>query len=240
MHSERLIKLWKNRDELQVAEWDELYKLVCSILRKSYPSILQSLPESKENYIQDYFLHRVFEPAKRSSSCPYGANELCTYFHNYLIDVYRSASLRTTDYVESYEDLEGYCGQPMREEADSEFFEYKLTHQEVQQRASAFLSRLDEIGRIYLALNVCADASEPLFKLAEQYRIPSYHYRAHQLGITRKKGEFAEGYELTLIGQWLSEDLGLELISSDTAVLSALKILCLESLNQYQPKRSLR
>jgi hypothetical protein len=37
MHSERLIKLWKNRDELQVAKWEELYKLIFCFLQKRIP-----------------------------------------------------------------------------------------------------------------------------------------------------------------------------------------------------------
>ena len=121
--------------------------------------------------------------------------------------------------------------------ADGEFFDYGYTHQEVRQRAQIFLDQLDEIGRIYLALHACADAPEPLYKLAERLRIPSYHYRAHQLGITRKKGEFGDDYEATQIGQWLGQELGLEL-TANPAVLTALKILCLESLQQYQEKRS--
>ncbi len=98
--NDRLTQLWAARDELTEAEWEELYKLVFGILSRATPSILRSLPESKEHYIQDFFLLKVFEPAKHQSSAPRGANELCSYFNNYLIDVYRSASLRTTDFVE--------------------------------------------------------------------------------------------------------------------------------------------
>jgi len=239
MQADRLIQLWKSRDDLTEAEWGELYKLVVSILKRSNPQILISLPENKEYYIQDFFLLKVFEPAKHDSSSPHGANELCSYFNNYLIDVYRSVRARITDYVEDPEEI-GVCRETLDEvETDAEFFDYKLTHQAVHQRAQAFLEQLDDVGRIYLALHACADAPEPLYKLAEQYRIPSYHYRANQLGISRKKGEFGVGYEFTQIGGWLSKELGLEL-TPNPAVVSALKILCHESLHQYQQKRSLR
>ena len=191
--SDRLIQLWKSRDDLTEAEWAELYKLIFGILKRSNPSILGSLPESKENYIQDFFLLKVFEPAKYNSSCPHGANELCSYFNNYLIDVYRSAGLRTTDFVENYDEVERTCGESHDDAlSDREFYDYSITHQDVHRRAQAFLDQLDDVGRIYLALHACADAPEPLYKLAEQFRIPSYHYRANQLGITRKKGEFGE------------------------------------------------
>lgn len=241
MQVDRLIQLWKSREDLTEAEWGELYKHVVSILKRSNPQILRSLPENKEYYIQDFFLLKVFEPAKHNSACPYGANELCSYFNNYLTDVYRSAGLRTTDLIDDWSEVERSCGESANalSPADSEFVDYKLTHQAVQTRAQAFLEQLDDVGRIYLALHACADLPEPLYKLAEQYRIPAYHYRANQLGITRKKGEFGVGYENTQIGSWLSKELGLEL-SPNPAVISALKILCHESLHQHQQKRSLR
>jgi hypothetical protein len=217
----RLAQLWQSRDDLTEAEWEELYKLIVNILKRSNPSILRSLPEEKEHYIQDFFLLKVFEPAKHHSACPHGANELCSYFNNYLIDVYRGASLRTTDLVEDYDEVERTC-EEARDYAppvDSEFFEYGISHQDVHSRAKHFLGRLDDIGRVYLALNACADAPEPLYKLAKELRIPSYHYRAHQLG------------------SWLAKELGLEL-TNNPAVHAALKILCLESLLQYQQPRS--
>lgn len=235
----RLTQLWDNRDDLVEAEWEELYGLIVRILKRSNPSILRSLPESKEHYIQDFFLLKVFEPAKHDSSSPHGGSGLCSYFNNYLIDVYRGAGLRTTDLVEDYDAVERACedARDYVAPADSEFFDYGFSHLDVHQRAKRFLEQLDDIGRIYLALHACADAPEPLYKLAERLRIPSYHYRAHQLGITRKKGEFGADYESTQIGSWLAKDLGLEL-TVNAAVLAALKILCLESLQQYQQNGS--
>lgn len=239
MQASRLSQLWINRDNLTQVEWEELYRLVFGILKRSNPSILRSLPESKEHYIQDFFLLKVFEPAKHSSSCPHGANELCSYFNNYLIDVYRSAAMRTTDLVEDFEEVERHredahvSDQP----ADGEFTEYGFSRDDIHRQARAFLDQLDEVGRVYLALHACADVPEPLYKLAERMRIPSYHYRAHQLGITRKKGEFTDGYESTQIGSWLTRQLGLEL-KADEAVLSALKILCLESVMMYEGQRA--
>jgi len=236
----RLTQLWSNRENLNEAEWTELYKVIVAILKRSNPSILRSLPEAKEHYIQDFFLVKVLEPAKHNSASPHGANQLCSYFNNYLIDVYRGAALRTTDWVENYDEVER-CEEVCSHAAphDGDFFEYGYSHQDVHQRAQGFLAQLDEIGRIYLALHACADVPEPLYKLAERLRIPSYHYRAHQLGITRKKGEFGAGYEATQIGGWLTRELGLEL-SANTSVLTALKILCFESLLAYQQNGSLR
>jgi hypothetical protein len=142
--------------------------------------------------------------------------------------------LSTTDYIENYDDVERAChdGAEQILLADNEFFDYGYSNQDVRERAKIFLNQLDETARIYLALHACADAPEPLYKIAERLRIPSYHYRAHQLGITRKKGEFGEDYETTQIGQWLTKELGLEL-KANPEVLQALKILCFESLQQY-------
>jgi hypothetical protein len=237
----RLVQFWEGRDKLTETEWAELYQLVLVILKRSNPSILRSLPESKEHYIQDFFLNKVFEPVRHNSSSPRGGNELCSYFKNYLIDVYRSVSLRTTDYVDDCDDIERACNKAQSDAipADGEFFEYGISHQDVHKRAILFLEQLDNIGRIYLVLHACADAPEPLQKLAERFNIPSYHHRAIKLGITRKKGEFGEDYESTIIGQWLAKVLGLEL-TANPAVLTALKILCLESLQQYQHELELR
>jgi hypothetical protein len=231
----RLSHLWDNREELSESEWEELYILIVKILNRSHPSILSSLPESKEHYIHDFFFLKVFEPTKHNSVSPHSANALCSYFNNFLIDVYRGASLRTTDLVENYDEVERTCedARDYAAPSDGEFFDYGISHQDVHQRAKCFLNQLDDTGRIYLALHACADAPEPLYKLAERMRISSYHYRAHELGITRKKGEFHEGYEATQIGKWLTKELGLEL-TANPAVHTALKILCLESLYQYQ------
>jgi len=51
----RLVQLWESRDKLSEAEWEELYKLIFAIIKRSNPSILRSLPDSKEHYIQDFF-----------------------------------------------------------------------------------------------------------------------------------------------------------------------------------------
>jgi hypothetical protein len=50
-----LAPLWGNRENLTEAEWEELYKLVFSIFKRRNPSIMRSLPESTEHYIQDFF-----------------------------------------------------------------------------------------------------------------------------------------------------------------------------------------
>lgn len=237
----RLVQLWGSRDQLSEVEWTELYNLVFAILKRSNPNILRSLPESKEQYIQEFFLIKVFEPAKHNSSSPRGRNELCTYFNNFLIDVYRGASLRTTDSVEDYDEIERTC-ENVRDEADvadSEFFDYGISREDVHLRAKHFLEKLDETGRCYLALNTCADESEPLYKMARRLNIQSQHSRAQKLGITRKKGEFGNGYEATQIGDWLTNKLGLEL-ADKSALLAALKILCIESLYHYQDNGSLR
>jgi len=237
---DRLNPLWNNRENLNEAEWTELYKVIVAILKRSNPSILRSLPEGKAYYIQDFFVLKVFEPAKHNSATPHGANQLCSYFNNYLIDVYRGALLRTTDWLENYDDVGCCCGNDGDDVAphDGEFFEYGYSHQDVHQRAQGFLAQLDEIGRLYLALHACDDVPEPLYKLAERLHIPSYHYRALSLGITRKKGEYGDGYESTQIGGWLTKQLGLEL-AANTSVLTALKILCFESLLEYQENGSL-
>lgn len=240
----RLVQLWSSRDHLSEVEWTELYNLVFAILKRSNLSILRSLPESKEYYIQEYFVIRVFESAKHKNAPVRGRNALHTYFRRYLIDVYRGTNRRKTDSFENSEKTRHIHDNTPDEadeadESDSVFSNYDISPEDVHLSAKHFLDNLDEIGRCYLALHTCVDKSEPLSKMAKRLNIASYHCRAQKLGITRKKGEFIKGYEATQIGDWLTNKLGLKL-ADKSALLAALKILCIESLYHYQDNGSLR
>jgi len=144
-------------------------------------------------------LFKVFEPTKHNSNAPIGPNELCTYFNNFLIDVYRSAHNRNIEFIENYDEVEHACVDVLHGITaleDKEFYDYGKSYQEVFDSALTFLDKLDEVARIYLALHACADTPEPLSNLAKRYCIPSYHYRARQLGISRKKVNLILGMSL--------------------------------------------
>ncbi len=113
------------------------------------------------------------------------------------------------------------------------FFYAGLKLKSVKSSARDFFFENKEWVNLYLSLNTCVDDKTqiPLFKLAELHQIPSYHYRAKDLGITRKKGQFEEGYEKTILGKWLLS-LGLSTkIENRGAIEVAFKILCWEALS---------
>jgi hypothetical protein len=113
------------------------------------------------------------------------------------------------------------------------FLKAGLTRESVRQSARQFFSENEKWVHLYLALNTCVDqkARLSLKSLAEIHQIPSYHCRARKLGITRKKGQFEEGYEDTILGKWLVS-LGLAAkIENLGAIEVAFKILCWEALS---------
>lgn len=101
------------------------------------------------------------------------------------------------------------------------------TDRALLQSALSFFRSLTEIDQLYLALHACDADGEPLYKLAERFSIASYHYKAGQLGITRKKGELHEGYEHTKIGSWLANTLRIRIVPENIdLVLDAFQALC--------------
>ncbi len=103
---------------------------------------------------------------------------------------------------------------------------------EVAASARAFLDRLPDWARLYLRANTCPDRGEvqPLVRLAQAHQIASHHYKARQLGVTRKKGEFERGHERTLLGEWLAS-LGLAPQRENVGLIeTAFTILCREAL----------
>jgi hypothetical protein len=113
------------------------------------------------------------------------------------------------------------------------FLKAGLTREFVRQSARQFFSENEKWVHLYLALNTCVEQKTRLSlkSLAEIHQIPSYHCRARKLGITRKKGQFEEGYEDTILGKWLVS-LGLAAkIENLGAIEAAFKILCWEALS---------
>ena len=101
------------------------------------------------------------------------------------------------------------------------------TDRALLQSALSFFRSLTEIDQLYLALHACDADGEPLYKLADRFSIASYHYKAGQLGITRKKGELHEGYEHTKIGSWLANTLRIRIVPENIdLVLDAFQALC--------------
>lgn len=224
-----LLLLWKKRSCLDKASWDRLWILTTQVLMRFNPSILTQLPDSKQDYVTDFFLNKVMQE-KFSSTELSSVSALATFYQRYLIDVHRSLQRRPTVAIDDEATLnhladsasaDAICGcgenQP----------EVDVESSKLLESAAAFFKSLSEEDQLYLLLHTCDDKGEALYKLAERLKIASHHYKAGQLGITRKKGELHEGYEKTRIGSWLSGKLGLRIAPENAkAILDAFVALC--------------
>ncbi len=230
-----LLVLWEKRPHLGDVQWTRLWELVSQALNRCHPSVLRQLPDDKADYIHQFFLYKVLE-AKDNGTSLTSAAALASFFNNFLIDVQRYQARRPTTYIEDESALDGVASEDegaaaMDLMADNEDPSAQLDAKRMLESAANFVQELSEEDKIYLSLNTCCDEceSEALYKLAERHRISSYHYKAGQLGITRKKGELPDGYERTRIGSWLGKTLGLHSASgwaSPVEILGALNALC--------------
>lgn len=230
---QRFIALWSRRATLRETEWAELYALVAGVLRNYWPEELRGLHDDRMVYVQDFFLKKVFEPARHDSTIPYGFGALCDWFRRFLRDQLRRGRRRPLEdtsenaWLVAESAAAGDCG--------CGGDDHELPDAQLGESAKQFLSQLDPYSQAYLALSTCADDDLPISQIAERYRIPSYHRRAAQLGITRKRGEFVRGYEKTLLGRWMA-GLGITFDDQGRAgMLRALRHLCTHVLAMRLP-----
>jgi hypothetical protein len=245
----QLLELWNARRRATEADWTRLYRLVERALVGCGSTLLASIDADRASLVHDFFYQKVFLTADREREPLQHAAALCGFFRNYLRDrwrAYASTEGRTVALDESRaSDAEAGAGDSSLDEAAEQ------VHADVDPAMEALLAEagvpvgrladsverfLDELGRddetfvLYLKLHLCPDEPVPLSKLAQLYRIPSYHYRAERLGITGKKSGFARGYEKTLIGQWLV-GLGLRIEPSFAReIVAAFAYLCAGAL----------
>ncbi len=196
---------------------------------KFNPSILTQLPDSKQDYVTDFFLNKVMQDKFNDTELT-SVSALATFYQRYLIDVHRAIQRRPTvaiddeatlDAIAESADTDDGCGCGVSR-PDDDVDALKLL-----ESAAIFYKSLSEEDQLYLALHTCDDEGEALYKLAERFNIASHHYKAGQLGITRKKGELHEGYEKTRIGGWLNGTLGIRMVpESAKEILDAFVALC--------------
>ncbi len=231
-----LLQLWARRAVLEKSGWDRLWLLVTGALMRTSPSVLRNLPDTKQDYVTDFFLNKVLHGRYGDPAAPESAlssvRALATYFNNYLIDIHRSVANRNTVFVEDQQLLD-----TMADDADESAAspcacggatpEEQVAEASLFEAAKVFFDSLGEEEQLYLAAHTCDGDGDPLYKLAERHKIASYHRKAGQLGITRKKGELHNGYEKTRIGAWLSEVLKINLYECEPQdVLQAFIALC--------------
>jgi len=227
-----LAELWGTRPNLSEADWGRFYGVVARALSGCNPSLLRELGLQKHSQVADFFAEKIWPRTTWHAAAPYGAGGLCRYFSRYLSDQLKSAAWQ---HQASHVGVELADEEKTAESTLGRFDEVLRvtgrTEAGLRQSAREFLVTLDE-GAIRLTVHACDENAGALSKTASRLGIASYHYKALQLGITRKKGEFYAGYESSLIGKWLVKDLNIEIVPDNMQeIFVALKILCDEALS---------
>jgi len=253
-HFQELADLWSRRANLTRAEWARLYLLVMGVLRENKVPEENAPrlggPAAVEGLRQSFFLDKVLAPATAPGADPnpeLSLGGLPVFYRNYLRD--RLDEIKRHGEV----DFPG-PGQEQMAAPDSGFGIFGATEGDcecledadevdscaLQKDAREFLRDCEEWVVLYLALHFCMGRSKlPLSKIHEIYRIPSYHYKARQLGIAPPRGGYREMRDFggTLLGRWLTDN-GIELSDSNLPVIRhAFDLLCMEAFAEHERRR---
>lgn len=91
--NDRLRDLWRRRADLTAGEWDELYGITVTALRGCYRSLLDQLPASPEDYIQDFFEDKVFSLNNPGNEIAH-RGALARFYKRYLLSCLRDPEVR--------------------------------------------------------------------------------------------------------------------------------------------------
>lgn len=223
--------LWRRRDVLNEREWEDLRQRVYRILT-AYPfKELSGLNMSLEDCIHDFFTHKVFLPTFREGyvvDTPIHSGALRCYFQRFLLDLHRAAQRGSHISIENAEPqvaevaFRQFLDPPEPEGAECLD---KATLQRIEAAAREFLQSREPWVGLYLRHCLCASSPIPLVRFKDH--LPSYHYKAQQLGLAPPPNG---DYRRTLLGCWL-RSLNLPTIFDEPDLAqAALKILCQQSL----------
>ncbi|MBC8724311.1 hypothetical protein F6X37_22775 [Paraburkholderia sp. 31.1] len=236
-----LTDLWRRRTSLSGMEMGCIYTLIRRALRGYHPSELRALSEDKDELVAQFIFSRVLRldadhdaPHEPTLNAPFNAYVICSYFRRYLIDCLRSARHRRNISIE----IDGVSAEldthalPLADPVESVLAEYGLNESRTRQAACSFVRSLDEADRIILVgtLGAYCGIKGGLKGIADQHRLPSYHYHARKLGVTMKKSANPEDFANTKIGSWMRDTLGIEIIAENRPViLIVLNLLALDA-----------
>jgi hypothetical protein len=242
--------LWARRDQLSEKEWHRLYDLVMTTLASSPPGeehggVLSR--EAEAAWRDSFFTDKVLMPATAGNAAmsreltPGGLHH---FYRNYLRDQLRKVKRRREQqgYDGSEEDLAHNTPGPWsvadgQSEDDCECFgdDEQDSDEAIRRSARTFLQASEDWVVVYLALHFCNGRERlPLSKIHQQFQIPSYHYKARQLGIAPPRGGFEELAEFrqTMIGGWLVEN-GISLDPEHLEpIRRAFDLLCLAAFGE--------
>ncbi len=238
---EELGDLWFRRGNLNDQDATRLYKLVFSLL-KGYPYPFPTgLREERAYYINGFFLQKVYRPDAKPRRIHVGGLKLI--YKHFLFDELDKNRTQVKDVssLTSFEEDEVQLDVRVEDPSNNlastySLADFDLNVDKVAHSAATWLAARDQWVVIYLSLHFCpaADVSEPLSKLADRMNIKSYHTKATKLGINwgmSKAGSAGVPFDETLLGQWVTRDLGIPLATENKPALhESFKILCCEAL----------
>ena len=223
---------WVRMDQLSKPEWADFYRRVRMALLRCPAPQLRNLPDSRENYICEFFAEKLFFKAQRIAATgnqTISGGALCGFFRNYLTDV-----LHGYQRMPLLGDSEAEPGMPIDlanpEEAIKVFLNQIGGHEVLVRSVKDFRAHLEDWALLMLSGHFCADDDKAIPMAALCRGIPAYHYKAQGLGITVKKhtADF-RGYERTRIGQWINA-MGVDIAPENYAVIRfLLGALCVEA-----------
>ena len=246
-----LSDLWSRRFDLPEADITHLCVLVCQVLASYRPRELAALPEEHQDYVNQFIVEKILQPGGKGDYLHAGG--LRKMYQNFLMDEIKKQNTWKKHFVsatvEEDEEFDGSnggidsfaqepCGANFPRETEQALLrDHHLTVDVVGASARSWLSRSERWVLPYLAFNFCADKEvrEPLVHLARRYAVHSYHAKAEKLGFNwdgEKARKSGRRFEATLIGTWLSEDLGISIDDNHMRVIKiAFDLLCFEALN---------
>lgn len=239
-HNERLVHLWNHRgDGISAEGWADLYQLARWQLMSCNAPILSTLPDTRENYINDFFTDKVFETAGRNATPLYHAGALCSFFRNYLIERQRALGLEMAfldqeeDNGVSFIDRLQAVTPEERLALDQDALQYGIPLTSARQSARELLTSLKPWQQVILARSTCADKDDKLTadELAKSMCIPSAHHHLRRLGVTKYQGgQGNPNFRDTLLGRWIL-GFGIEPVLDNVACIHwLLAVLCVEAM----------
>ena len=248
-----LADLWARRAKLSEREWSRLFQLVMAVLRAN-PVREERDPQlggagAVEALRQSFFVDKVLLPATAPGADPnphLTMRALPVFYKRYLIDQIRANQRHPTlelpenekapNPASNQDDRFGCFSAVKESEEDLHIWE-SADAARLQRSAREFLNEQEDWVVLYLALHFCHGRERlALSKLQHIYRIPSYHYKARQLGITPPRGGYANLAEFseTIIGQWLTDnDIPLQ-TEHLSIIRHAFDRLCLEAFAEFE------
>lgn len=233
--------LWKrcSRPAATESDWRQLYEFVRDELSACNAPELNGIPDDRAACIDEYFNQKVFLAMRPDLRGPDHCGALVVFFRRYLRDrldglkrlvpppeeASEGGALEETRGANEFVDLD----QVLREGCGKSV-------EQIARSAEEFLSVLKadkEWAWLMLRHNYFsdADARVPLIHLAARHHIPSYHYRAAQLGINHSLEQGVEHFRGTIIGRWLEDVLGRQISVADIdCIEAALQILGFQAL----------